>query len=137
MKRNIIATYISILVGIIFLTVGILAAADVTTPPTDATINNKGYTEDKKGPVLLHHTKHTKDYGAACTDCHHEYKDGTNVWKAGDAVKTCVSCHDPVKDQDKAKKLQTAYHTNCKECHKKSGKDTAPSTKCNDCHAKS
>jgi hypothetical protein len=61
--------------------------------------------------------------------------DGKNTWKEGDEVKTCVSCHDPEKTQDKVVKLQTAFHNDCKECHKKSGKDTAPATKCNGCHA--
>ena len=99
--------------------------------------NNEVYKSDKKGPVELSHAKHVKEYEAVCTDCHHEYKDGVNVWKEGDAVKKCVSCHDPEKTQDKAAKAQMAYHNNCKDCHKNSGKDTAPSSKCNDCHAAS
>jgi len=146
MKKRILTTYISLLVGVVFLTVGILSAADVATTTTktaggatitnDLTINNKGYKNVIKGPVVFHHLKHSQDYKAACTDCHHEYKDSKNIWKEGAAVKTCVSCHDPEKTQDKVMKLQTAYHTNCKECHKKSGKDTAPSIKCNDCHSK-
>jgi hypothetical protein len=137
MKKNILAAYITIIIGIIFMTVGIMSAADVTTPPEKVTIDNKVYKDDKKGAVEFSHLKHTKDYKATCTDCHHEYKDGKNIWKAGDAVKKCSACHDPENDQGNAKKLQTAYHNNCKDCHKKSGKDTAPSTKCNDCHAKS
>lgn len=137
MKKNMLATYVSILVGVFFLTVGILAAEDATTPPEKVTINNEGYKKDTKGVVEFSHLKHTKDYNTTCTDCHHEYKDGQNVWKEGDAVKKCSSCHDPQNDQDNAKKLQTAFHNNCKDCHKKSNKDTAPSSKCNDCHAKS
>jgi cytochrome c553 len=149
MKKNIFATYISILIGVIFITVGVLSAADVTTAVKTTTaggatitnvltIENKGYKEDKKGSVTFSHLKHSKDYKAACTDCHHVYDANVkNTWKEGNEVKTCVSCHDPEKDQGNAKKLQTAYHNNCKECHKKSGKDTAPSSKCNDCHAKS
>jgi hypothetical protein len=136
MKKSIFATYLSLLVGILFITVGLLSAADVTTPPTDVTINNKGYKNDTKGPVVFHHVKHVADYKVACTDCHHEYKDGKNIWKAGDPVKTCVTCHDPEQAKDKVLKLQTAFHNNCKDCHKKSGKETAPSTKCNDCHSK-
>jgi hypothetical protein len=135
MKKS-IAKYLSVLVGISFLTIGILAAADAATPPDKITINNK-YSDDKKGPVEFNHLKHSKDYKVACTECHHVYKDGKNVWKEGDEVKKCSTCHDPEKDQGNAKKLQTAFHTDCKECHKKSGKDTAPSSKCNDCHAKS
>jgi len=137
MKRNISAIYLSILAGVIFFTVGILAAADAVKSPEKVTINNEVYKSDKKGPVELSHAKHVKEYKAVCTDCHHEYKDGVNVWKEGDAVKKCVSCHDPEKTQDKAAKAQMAYHNNCKDCHKNSGKDTAPSSKCNDCHAAS
>ena len=135
MKKNISVIYLAVLAGVVFLTVGILAAADAVTPPEKVTINNEGYKSDKKGAVEFSHAKHVSEYGAACTDCHHEYKDGQNVWKEGDAVKTCVSCHDLDNDQDNAKKAMTAYHTNCRDCHKKSGKDTAPSSKCTDCHA--
>jgi len=101
------------------------------------TIENQGYTSDKKGPVTFSHLKHSKDYGASCIQCHHVYKDGENLWKEGDKVEKCVFCHDPVEDKDKATKLQTAFHKNCKECHtevNKEGKD-APSAKCNECHA--
>jgi hypothetical protein len=135
MKKSILATYILILAGLVFFAVEALWAAAVTAPPTDITINNTAYKNDTKGPVLFHHSKHSKDYKAACTECHHVYKDGKNVWKEGDDVQKCSVCHDPEKDQGKAVKLQAAFHNNCKDCHKKSGKDTAPSTKCNGCHA--
>lgn len=135
MKKNIPVIYIAILVGLVFLAAGILSAADVTAPPADVTIDNQVYKSDKKGPVALSHEKHVNEYNATCTDCHHEYKDGENVWKEGDPVKNCVSCHDPDKAQGDAAKAQTAYHNNCKDCHKESGKDTAPSKRCNDCHS--
>jgi len=136
MKKRILATNILILAGLVFFVAGVLNAAGVVTPPTDITINNQGYKNITKGPVLFHHQKHSSDYKVACTECHHVYKDGKNVWKQGDEVKKCSVCHDPEKAQDKVLSLQNAYHTDCKECHKKSGKDTAPSTKCNGCHAK-
>jgi hypothetical protein len=136
MKKNISAIYVSVLAGLVFFTVGVLSAAGVTAPPTDITINNTGYKNDTKGPVIFHHLKHSKDYKAACTDCHHVFKDGKNIWKEGDGVNKCITCHDPEQTQDKAAKLQNAYHTNCKDCHKKSGKDTAPTTKCTGCHSK-
>jgi len=148
MKKHILLTIGLILFGTAFFIAGVLYAATTatetktttaggTTITNVLTINNTSYSKDTKGPVAFHHLKHSTDYKAACTDCHHEYKDSKNIWKEGDAVKTCVSCHDPEKTQDKVLKLQTAFHTNCKDCHKKSGKDTAPTTKCNDCHAKS
>jgi hypothetical protein len=139
MKKGILTLGIMIMAGILFLVAGNLVAAEskgTTTAQDEITIDNKGYAKDSKGAVLFHHAKHVKDYGAKCTDCHHEYDaSAKNTWKEGDAVKKCSVCHNPETDQDKAKKLQTAYHANCKDCHKKSGKETAPATKCNGCHA--
>lgn len=136
MKRGTLTLVMVILTGLVFLAVGALTAADA---PDDILIENSGYKSDKKGPVKLSHKKHSTDYGAACTDCHHEYKDGKNVWKEGDPVQKCSACHDPEKTQGDAMKLQTALHTNCKDCHKevaKAGKKEAPYKKCNDCHQK-
>lgn len=123
------------LAGMIFLTVGALTAADV---PDDIMIQNEGYKRDKKGPVKLTHKKHSVDYKIACNECHHEYKDGKNVWKEGQPVKKCSACHDPKKKQGKTMKLQNAYHKNCKNCHKEASKQgkKAPYKKCNDCHSK-
>lgn len=135
MKKGILATQILILAGLVFVIVGMLNAAGVTTPPTDITINNQVYKSKTKGTVMFHHLKHTSDYNAACTDCHHVFKDGKNVWKAGDAVQKCSECHNAEKAEGKVANLQNAFHKNCKDCHKKSGKETAPSTKCNGCHA--
>ena len=123
------------LFGMVFLAVGVLTATDV---PDVIMIENKGYKKDLKGPVKFMHKEHSADYKIACTECHHEYKDGKNVWKEGDPVKPCSACHDPNKKQGNAPKLQNAFHTNCKDCHKaedKKGKK-APYRKCNDCHEK-
>jgi len=123
--------------ALLFLTVGVLTAADV---PDEVTIENKGYQKDKKGPIKLSHKKHHEEYKAACTDCHHEFKDGKNVWKDGDPVKKCIDCHDPLKKNGKVMKLQNAYHRNCKNCHKeviaKDATKKAPYKKCTECHEK-
>jgi len=123
--------------ALLFLTVGVLTAADV---PDEVTIENKGYQKDKKGPIKLSHKKHHEEYKAACTDCHHEFKDGKNVWKDGDPVKKCIDCHDPLKKKGKVMKLQNAYHRNCKNCHKeviaKDATKKAPYKKCTECHEK-
>ena len=115
--------------------VGILMAVDV---PTEIMIDNKVYKTDKKGPVKLTHQKHIKDYNVSCTECHHVYKNGKNVWKEGDPIHKCKECHDPAKKKGKVRKLKNAYHKNCKSCHKKmiaKGKK-APFKKCNQCHQK-
>jgi hypothetical protein len=137
-------TYLTLLLvlftGLIFVCVGALTAADV---PDEVVISNEGYKSDKKGPVKFTHNKHAAEYGVACADCHHEYKDGKNVWKEGDPVKKCGECHSPLSAEAKkagVAKLQNAYHKNCKGCHKdaaKEGKTNAPFKKCNDCHEKS
>ena len=125
-----------VLSGFLFLSVGILIAADV---PDQVLIENTGYAKDKKGPVKFNHKKHSADYKIACTECHHVYKDGKNVFKEGDTVQKCSACHNPEKKEGKVMKLQNAFHKNCKDCHKdleKAGKPTGPFKKCNDCHEK-
>jgi hypothetical protein len=117
----------------IFTTAGILVASDV---PDKVTIENEGYKKDKKPAVHLSHTAHSGEYKVDCTDCHHLYEDGKNVWKEGDSVQKCSECHDPNKKQDTTIKLQNAYHKNCKNCHKEVdlASKKAPSKKCTDCH---
>jgi len=137
MKKRLLTLVMVIFTGLLFFTVGALIAADVED---EVKIENKGYQKDKKGHVKLSHKKHSVDYKVACTDCHHEYKDGKNVWKEGEPVKKCSECHNPLKKDGKIKKLQNAYHRNCKNCHKAYIKDhpdsKAPFKKCTKCHQK-
>ena len=100
-------------------------------------IENQGYTEDIKKPVKLSHKKHAEEYEIACDSCHHVYEEGENIWKEGDPVEKCVVCHDPVADQDGVIKLQSAFHKNCRDCHREvtqEGKE-APYKKCTACHS--
>ena len=135
MKKGIFTLVTVVLAGFVFLAVGALTAADV---PSEVKIQNEGYKSDKKGAVNLSHQKHVEEFKLACTECHHEYKDGQNVWKEGNPVKKCAECHNPLKKEGKIHKLQNAYHKNCKDCHKKVDKsgEKAPHKKCNDCHEK-
>ena len=132
MKKRILSLTILAFTAFLFVAVGILTAADV---PETVVIDSKGYKQDKKGPVTLNHKKHIEEYDVACDECHHVYSDGKNVWKEGDEVKKCDACHNPEKSEGNVKKLQTAFHTNCKNCHKEVD-ENAPYKKCNDCHAK-
>ena len=146
MKKGIWSLGIVVLTGLMFLAVGALTAGEKAkkpVPPEEAKIENQGYKTDKKGHVKLSHKKHSdkkenKGYGVTCVECHHEYKDGKNVWKEGEPVKKCSACHDPKKKQGKTMKLQNAYHKNCKNCHKAAAKEgkKAPFKKCNGCHGK-
>jgi len=139
MNKRFLTLLIVILTSMLFLTVGVLIAAEKQKVPDEIKLENKGYTKDKKGPVKFMHKEHHVDYKIACTECHHVYKDGKNVWKDGDHVDKCSKCHNPAKKEGKTMKLQNAYHKNCKDCHKalgKEGKKTGPFKKCNKCHAK-
>jgi len=136
MSKKLLTLLTVVLSGFLFLSVGILVAADA---PDEVVIENKGYAKDTKGPVKLTHKKHHADYKVACAECHHVIKDGKNVWKEGDKVQKCSECHNPEKKEGNVLKLNNAYHNNCKDCHKaleEAGKPTGPFKKCNDCHQK-
>jgi hypothetical protein len=124
------------------LSLAILAPATSleATPPAKFTIHNQGYKVDKKGPVPFAHQEHFMEHKIACTECHHVYEEGKNVWKETDPVGKCVTCHDPLKKKGKTLKLQNAYHNRCRTCHRKLVKgghsQSAPYRKCNRCHLK-
>jgi hypothetical protein len=133
MKKGFLFLAILICAGL-FLTSGVLIAAKI---PDEIIIDGQSYKKDIKGPVNFSHKKHFKDYKVKCTECHHDYKDGENVWKAGKPVKKCEECHDPAKSEGNVKKLMLAYHKNCQECHKEKaaeGIKTPDKKKCADCH---
>lgn len=112
-------------------------AVDDTSPEV-IEIYSTAYEEHKRGPVKLGHLKHFAEYNAACTDCHHDYQDGINIWTPSDPVQSCASCHDPEGTKGEVKKLQTAYHTNCKNCHREmveaEKSEDAPYKTCSGCH---
>jgi len=119
--------------ALLFVAAGVFASAQKAAD--EFNIENK-FKDDKKGPVKLTHKKHAEAYKVACTECHHEYKDGKNVWKDTDPVKKCSACHDPEEKKDNVDKLQNAFHKNCQTCHKELKGKEAPYKKCNDCHEK-
>ena len=106
----------------------------------DIVLNNSGYKKDRRGPVKLSHTKHALEYGVSCWDCHHEYTDDKiNTWSPLSDTYACIECHDPLEVQDNAMRLQTAYHMNCKGCHKELAvkhEKTGAYRKCLKCHEK-
>jgi len=119
----------------------------LTEAPAIIYVYTKGYDKYRYGPVRFEHKKHQDEYKnpkgekIPCTECHHDYQDGKkNVWKQGDPVRLCVECHNPNKSEGEKKKLQLAFHEDCKSCHEevvKAGivKD-APYKKCTDCMGK-
>ena len=103
-------------------------------------VDSPGYKKNRRGPVKLSHTKHALDYGVSCWECHHDYKDDKiNTWSPLGETQACIECHDPLEVQDKAMRLQTAYHLNCKGCHKELAiehKKTGAYRECLECHEK-
>ena len=107
--------------------------------PDEILIDNPIYRPDRKGAVYFSHAEHAEGYVDACEACHHDYQDGKNVWEEGQPVQKCAECHDPQKRDGKVRKLNIAYHKNCKGCHRKlagEGDTRAPYRQCTDCHAK-
>jgi hypothetical protein len=92
------------------------------------------FKKPKKSAVKFTHKQHSVDLKIKCTECHHVIKDGKNVWKDGDKVAMCATCHkSPTKNDGKMLSLKNAFHKNCTTCHKKMKKGPK---KCNDCHPK-
>ncbi len=112
-----------------------MAVAANKVPEGDISIHSGDvFKEFKQGPVIFPHAKHK---ALKCTQCHHEYKDGKNVWQEGQEVKKCSACH-KLEADGKIVKLEKAYHDACQVCHKKlksENKPTGPVT-CAKCHQK-
>jgi hypothetical protein len=133
MRKGLATLMLAVFAGLVFLTIGVLQATEV---PGVIKIYDESFKDHKKGPVIFNHKKHSQEYMLACTECHHNYQDGKNVWKEGDPVKKCSSCHDPEKKQGNAVKLNLAFHKSCQGCHKEMKGKQAPWRKCSDCHGK-
>ena len=107
----------------------ITLAYAATRAPEQAVViaSEKAFTK----PMTFSHSKH-KEY--ACTECHHDYKEGKNVWREGQEVKLCNVCHKETRSE--IINLEKAYHDKCVTCHKKLKKEkkkTGP-TSCSKCH---
>ncbi|NLD38503.1 MAG: cytochrome c3 family protein [Desulfatiglans sp.] len=100
-------------------------------------IDNNGYRTDRKGPSRFEHVKHARDYKISCWECHHDYKDGKNIWSPWGEIKKCSDCHDPLEKIENRPGLQAAYHKNCKVCHNEKRifkDDNLAYRKCTTCH---
>src|SRR4030067_779538 len=79
-----------------------------------------------KPPVVFDHKAHAEKRAKSCQECHH--KDTAGKEQKG------FSCHKE-KAEGKVVALKDAYHTNCKDCHKKDASKKAP-TMCDGCQKK-
>jgi hypothetical protein len=127
---------LALILGVAVLAAFTLAYAATKMPDKPITIDSKEvFTTKKQSPVVFDHAKH-KEF--KCDQCHHEHKDGKNVWKEGQEVKKCSACHKLEPQGEKMVKLEKAYHDQCVACHKKlkeEKKKTGP-TPCAKCHPK-
>jgi len=136
---GILAAIFFIASGLLFVTATPTNAAEEQEVPDEISIDNTVYKTDRKGSVLFSHSEHADGYVESCDGCHHEYKDGQNIWEEGQPVKKCSSCHDPSKRDGRIRKLNIAFHKNCKGCHRelaREGGTQAPYRQCTDCHEK-
>lgn len=144
MRRNLIAACLALSALFMFVAAFVVIAADV---PETIVIESSLWPNPTKGLVTFSHQKHSTDYKVACTECHHKYENGTNVWKEGDPVKKCDECHtEPtikrekkLPEDQKKLNLKLAFHNNCVGCHKaykKEHKGSKPPTSCSKCHPK-
>ena len=137
MKKSLFTVVVVIAAIGAFLVATALAGVD-KTKSGDAQdtmmIKDKVFPKHTKPAVKFTHKEHHEKFKVKCADCHHVYKDGKNVWKEGDKVDKCSSCHKtPKKNDGKMLSMYNAYHKNCKDCHREMKKGP---TKCNDCHPK-
>jgi hypothetical protein len=146
MKRSLGVALIIAMAVSLFAVAGVFAG---TTVPDVITMNSPY--EHTKSLATFSHTKHTTDYKAACSECHHDDKgQPLKALKAGDDVKKCFECHNKpgelkgkkAKGLSKEEKRQyhaNAVHDNCRGCHRlynKENKTKAAPTKCTACHPK-
>jgi hypothetical protein len=84
------------------------------------TLHYQTYEKDRQGPVGFSHLKHAREYQISCWECHHEYGNGEkNTWAPWGITEKCIKCHEPNRKKNGVIKLMTAFHLNCKVCHKK------------------
>ena len=141
LTKLLLITVICVSIGIVFTAIGSRNIAVAESDSLDViVINNDIYEKDRKGPVYFEHKKHARDYDVSCWDCHHDYdNNGENLWSPWEETQKCMECHDPDEEYDNIPKLQTAYHVNCKNCHKEKaifGDDPLAYRKCTTCHEK-
>jgi len=110
-----VAFWTALVVAVVFAAGTVFAAA-----PPDSVVFKAA---KAKGPVAYDHKAHgakVKD----CATCHHKDKAG--------AEQKCGKCHGD-KTDGKNLSAKEAFHTQCKDCHKKEKKGPE---KCDGCHKK-
>lgn len=113
-----LAALLSIVVAVMF-SAGLVVSAEA---PGKVVIKEF---QKSQPPVPFDHKAHTaraKD----CKTCHHA--------DAAGAEQKCSTCHKE-KAEGKTVAIKEAFHTTCRDCHKKDASKKAP-TSCSGCHQK-
>jgi hypothetical protein len=113
------AALMSIVVAVTF-SAGLVVSADM---PGKVVIDE---IQKSKPPVPFDHKAHAEKRAKDCKTCHHKDEAGKE--------QKCSACHKE-KAEGKVVALKEAYHTTCKDCHKKDASKKAPTT-CSGCHVK-
>ena len=117
-----------------------MEAAESLEQIDQITLHYQTYEKDRQGPVGFSHLKHAREYQISCWECHHEYSNGgKNTWAPWGKTEKCIKCHEPNRKKDGVIKLMTAFHLNCKVCHKKRDiykGDVKLYKECGKCHLK-
>ena len=94
------------------------------------------YENPSKPAVKFPHLMHAEDIPLDCRHCHHRFEAGKNVWRAGDEVPGCRSCHPYEMPAEGAALIRlkdgNAYHLLCRDCHENRG--AGPTEDCGICH---
>lgn len=125
--------------GVVVLCLGLLGVLGAQSgalyePPVVSRLQISTNKPRKRPPVLFSHQVH-EQARVDCRQCHHEYRQGRNLWQQGQPVQKCGECHGPFPRAERLD-LKNAYHRQCKGCHLKrrqQGRLAGP-IHCRDCH---
>ena len=122
--------------GLILGVMGILGAqgGSLTQAPAVSLLKIPVAGSSHKPPVQFSHRVH-EARRVACTQCHHDYQGRRNVWREGQPVAKCQTCHG-LRPEARRLDLKNAYHRQCKGCHlrlRQQGQRAGP-IECQACH---
>jgi hypothetical protein len=124
-----------ILILFIAVVTNLMMASSVIAQEEVLKLEHQAFGDRQRPAVTFSHAKHYETI--ACTECHHFYEKGENVWDESRET-NCAACH-RLKTEERKMGLMKAFHENCVGCHRKAkpaeGK-TVPVT-CGECHVKS
>jgi hypothetical protein len=106
----------------------------LTEPPAVSLLRIPVAGARQKPPVKFSHQVH-EARGVACTQCHHDYQGKRNVWREGQPVPKCDSCHG-LRPAARSLDVKNAFHRQCKGCHlrvRQQGRQAGP-VECQGCH---